>query len=144
MSLRDNLKKKSASLVKRRTVTLPETQEEVEIRGLMMGQVNRVTDQKGQAKQVRMQIALSTFDPQTGEQVWNADHQPDAEEIDALPTPDGLLIVNVSNELSGIGEAAEALGKAISLPGSGDSTSSPTGSESPSENSVSESVGSNS
>lgn len=138
MSLRDELKSASAALVKRRTITLPESGKVVEVRGLMLGQMNRVGEQKGQGKQVATQICSCMFDPDTGEQILNPGDANDIEIANGLSVRDGSLIIETCNELSGIGEAAAALGKATLATASASSTSSLSLSTSPSENSEAE------
>lgn len=133
MSLRDDIKSKNATLLKRRTRTLPDSGLVVQIRGLMLGELHRITDCKGSAKQTATQIGLVLEDPNTNQPIYNVGSQDDLNEIHAFTINDGALIINTSNELSGIGKAAVAEGKENSEPEKSSSTSSPSDSASPSD-----------
>lgn len=124
MSLRETIRKKSASLVKRETVHLPDLDVDVQVRGLMLGEVNRITDQEGTGKQSATQIALSVEDPETSKPIWNANLHEDMEEIAGLTMNDAQLIITKGSNLSGIGKKAEEMGKETSSGGKNSSTSS--------------------
>lgn len=123
MSLREKLNTRSAELVKRERVTLPESGLEVQVRGLMQGEVRRSGEH---ARATAMQIAFSVEDPETGNLVWNPTDAGHLDEIDGLHTIDSAVILEASNRLSGM----EQLKKFIqsretknSLSGSSDSES---------------------
>lgn len=133
MSLREQLKAKNATLIKRRIITLPDSGIEVQVRGLMLGELHRITDAKGTAKQTATQIGLCLEDPVTGVPVYNVGSQEDINEIHGYSINDGTAVVNTSNELSGIGKAAIEEGKEISTPEKSSNTSSLSDSTPPSE-----------
>lgn len=100
MSLKEQLKTKSASLVRRETLTLPETGLEVQVRGMMFGEKERVAEHAG-FKQSAMMIALTVEDPSTGKPIWNANAAEDQQEIAGLPIADTVAIVEAIGRLSG-------------------------------------------
>jgi hypothetical protein len=99
--LRAQIKAKSASLVRRETVLLPECGMEVQVRGLMAGEVRRCGEHKRSSD---VQVALSVEDPATSKPVWNANSLDDLNEIAALHSVDLATIVDTSNRLSGLGK----------------------------------------
>lgn len=125
MSLKDKIASKSAGLVKRELVTLPECGEQVQVRGLMAGEVKRAGDHK---RSTDVQVALSTEDPETGKPIWNANDLHDLDAIGGLHSVDLFTIVEASNRLSGM----DKLGKLFSPPSENGSSSSPSSSDAPS------------
>lgn len=107
MSLKEKLATRSADLVKRKKITLPECGIEVQVRGLMAGEVRRSGEHKRSAD---VQIALSVEDPETGKAVWNANVLEDLDAIAAMHTVDQAVLLKESNELSGM----DKLGKLFS------------------------------
>lgn len=103
MSLRAAIKSKSAGLVKREKVTLPECGVEVQVRGLMAGEAKRVGDAKD-FKQMAIMIALGVEDPETGQPIWNANVLPDVQELEAMSPVDVAFLVKHINRLSGLGK----------------------------------------
>jgi hypothetical protein len=97
--LKGRIKAKAAGLVRRETITLPETGEDVQVRGLMFGEKERAAELSG-AKQSFTLIALVVEDPATGKPIWNANAQEDHDEIAALPIADTDAIVEAMNRLS--------------------------------------------
>ena len=122
-TLRDQIKSKSAGLVRRETVRLPECGLEVQVRGLMAGEVQRC----GQSKRSgEVQVALSTEDPATGKFIWNPNTLQDLDEIATLHPVDYTTLIEASNRLSGL----EKLGKLFSpSPTNGSSPSQPDSAE---------------
>lgn len=105
-SLRDQIRAKSASLVRRERLVLPEAGIEVQVRGLMSGEAQRA----GQAKRsADVQVALCVEDPATGKFVWNPNSLDDLDEIAALHTVDQAAILDLCNELSGLGKLQQYL-----------------------------------
>lgn len=125
MSLREQIKSRSAGLVQRETVTLPECGVTVSVRGLMAGEVRRVSDAK---RPNDVQIALSAEDPDSGKPIWNANNLEDLDEIAGLHTVDAAVLLDASNRLSGI----EKLGKLFSQRNENGSSPSPVFSADPS------------
>lgn len=124
-SLKEQIKSKSAGLVQRETVTLPECGIEVQVRGLMAGEVQRA----GQAKRsADTQVALSAEDPKTGKNIWNPNDLNDLDEIAALHSVDLATLLEASNRLSGM----DKLGKMFSPQTKSGSSSSPSDSTGPS------------
>ena len=97
-------------MVRRRTEVLPDSGETVQIRGLILGEINRISDQPS-IRQSLYQIALSLEDPTTNQHIYNPNVLEDIQEIEAFSPRDGMHIVEVSNELSGLGKKAEEQGK---------------------------------
>lgn len=126
-SLRDQIRARSAELVKREKVTMPKSGVEVQVRGLMVGEVRRAGDHKRPAD---VQIALSVEDPETGKQVWNPNDLNDLDEIAALHAVDAATLLRMSDRLSGMAE----LGKMQSPPTENGSSSSLSSSAEPSGN----------
>lgn len=118
MSLKEQIKSKSAGLVRRETVTLPECGVEIQVRGLMKGEVQRAGEHK---RSTDVQIALSCEDPATGKGIWNPNDHNDLEEIAALHTVDAAVILEASNRLSGM----DRLGKLYSSKNESSSSLSP-------------------
>lgn len=129
MSLREQIRARSAELVERGRVTLPEAGIEIQVRGLMAGEVRRSGEHK---RPDDVQIALSAEDPATSKPIWNANSLDDLEEIAALHPVDYATLVRKSNELSGV----DRLKKLFSPP-TKNSTSSSSDSESAAEPSAS-------
>lgn len=125
MSLKEQIKARSAELVRRERVTLPEAGIEVQVRGLMAGEARRSGEHKRSAD---VQIALSVEDPATGKQIWNPNDLNDLDEIASLHTVDVATILEVGNRLSGM----DRLGKLFSPQTENGSSSSPTPSDAPS------------
>lgn len=125
MGLRDQIRTRSAELVRRERVTLPEAGIEVQVRGLMAGEVRRAGEH---ARSTDVQLALSVEDPETGQQLWNPNNLPDLDEIAALHPVDSVTLLIASNRLSGIG----ALGKMLSPQAENGSSPSPVPSAEPS------------
>jgi hypothetical protein len=118
MGLKERIKEKSAGLVRRETITLPETGEEVQVRGLMFGEKERAAELKG-AKQSFTLIALVVEDPATGAPIWNANSQEDHDEIAGLHIADTDAIVEAMNRLSsGKEKAAPPAPAPLPLPSS--------------------------
>lgn len=125
MSLREQIKTRSADLVKRERVTLPESGVEVQVRGLMAGEVRRCGEHKRGSD---VQIALSVEDPESGKAIWNPNDLNHLDEVAALHTVDTAVILAASNRLSGM----DRLGKLFSPQTESGSSSSPTLSDEPS------------
>lgn len=128
MSLKEQIKSRSAELVKREKVTLPELGIEVQVRGLMAGEVRRAGESKRSAD---VQIAISVEDPNTGQQIWNPNDLTDLDAIAGLHSVDMATLILASNRLSGM-DRMEKLGKTISPPTDSGSSSSPNPSVEPS------------
>lgn len=126
-SLREQIKARSADLVKREKVKLPESGVEVQVRGLMAGEVRRSGEHKRSAD---VQIAISVEDPETGKQLWNPNDLHCLDEIAGLHSVDVATILEVSNRLSGM----DRLGKMASPPNESGSSLSLTPSAEPSGN----------
>lgn len=103
MSLRERIRSKSAGLVKRETVSLPESGETVCVRGMMAGEAHRVGETKG-FKQTALVMALCVEDPETGKPLWNGNVLEDVQEIEAMHPLDVAFLVNKATELSGGGK----------------------------------------
>lgn len=99
MSLKDRLDSKSAGLVRRETITLPATGEEVRIRGMMFGEKERVAELSG-FKQSATMIALCVEDPTSGDAVWNANDLKDHQRIAKLPIADTNAMAEAIQRLS--------------------------------------------
>lgn len=99
MGLKEQLAAKSAELVKREKITLPECGVEVQVRGLMAGEVER---SGAHPRAIDYQAALSVEDPATGKNIWNPGSLEDLDQIAALHTVDRTVIIQKSNELSGM------------------------------------------
>lgn len=125
MSLREQIRARSAELVERGRVTLPEAGIEVQVRGLMAGEVNRIRESK---RADDVQIAISVEDPATGKPVWNPNKLDDLEEIAALHVVDAAVLLSAGNRLSGI----DRLKKHFSPPTENGSSPSPSDSDGPS------------
>jgi hypothetical protein len=125
MSLKDAIRSKSAGLVKRETVTLPQCGEQVQVRGLMAGEMRRAGESK---RSVAVQVALSAEDPETGKPIWNPNDLNDLNAIDELHGVDLFTLLMASNRLSG----ADELGKLLSPPSENGSSSSLSSSPEPS------------
>lgn len=117
-SLREQLKARSADLVRRETVTLPDCGLAVQVRGLMAGEVRRAGEAKRSAD---VQVALSAEDPATGAPIWNPNSLPDLDEIASLSTVDVATLLEASNRLSGMAK----LGKLFSQQNGSSSSASP-------------------
>lgn len=110
MSLRDRIRDKSAGLVQREVITLPECGEKVQVRGLMAGEVQRAGEHK---RSTHVQIALSTEDPETGKPIWNPNSLEDLDEIAGMHSVDVAFLADASNRLSGL-DKLEKMGKQFS------------------------------
>lgn len=98
-TLREQIKQRSADLVKRESVELPECGLTVQARGLMSGEAQRAGEHKRSAD---VQVALGTEDPATGKLVWNANSREDLDEIAALHSVDKAVLLTTINRLSGV------------------------------------------
>lgn len=110
MSLKERLKSKAHEWVRRESLTLPETGEVIQVRGMVMGEVNRINQAPKDAQEF-VQVALSTEDPETGKPLWNPNSLDDLNEIRALPPMDVVKICERGNVLSGVSKEAEERGK---------------------------------
>lgn len=119
MSLREEIKTASAGLVKRESVLLPECGVTIQVRGLMVGEVQRAGNAKRSGD---VQVALSAEDPASGKQIWNPNDLTDLDEIAAMHSVDVAVIVEASNRLSGM----DRLVKMFSPKSENGSSSSPT------------------
>lgn len=123
-NFREQLRQRNREIVQREPVTLPESGLQVVVKGLMAGEVNRVSTHKRQGD---AQIALATELP-SGELIWDAEVKEDLDEIAGLHTVDQATLIQVINRLSGM----EKLGKLLSQKDVSGSSSSPTNSGEPS------------
>lgn len=98
-TLKDRLKSKSRALVRRETVTLPDTGEAVVVRGLTFGENERIAAAK-EEKRALMMVALCTEDPTDGQPVWNPNSLEDMEALAALSIPDTQAIIQAADRLS--------------------------------------------
>lgn len=124
MSIRDQIRQKSAALVRSECVALPDMGVEIEVRGMMLGERNRVMgegyDKDGRpvpSKLYPLLVALTCYDPSSGKQVWNPNVLEDRQEIEAMPGPTVDEIVAVALRLSGMDKDAPkepAPGSAVS------------------------------
>lgn len=101
---------------------LPETGVEIQVRGMMFGEKERVAEATG-FKQSAMMIALTVEDPATGKPVWNPNTREDQDEIAALPINDTEAIVEVVNRLSGFDKKGKDSPGTESLPSPSDAHS---------------------
>jgi hypothetical protein len=125
MSLRDRLKNKNPSLVKRVQVLLPDAQETVQVRSLMLGEKSRIGEKSGFAAVATM-IALGLEDPDTNQPMYNPNSLDDHNEIALYSGRDSDLIVETMMEISGMGEKGKKeVGKASLESGSSGSSSQP-------------------
>lgn len=130
--LKRRLQERSAGLVRREPVPLPETGETVQVRGMMFGEKERVAGAPSE-KQGYLMIALCTEDPETSKLIYNANAQEDHDLIAALPVADTEAIVDAVRRLSGL----DGAGKGSPVTGSSPSPS-PESSAAPSTSSASE------
>lgn len=117
MSLKEQLHSKAASLLRRETITLPVTGLDVQVRGMMFGEKERIAELTG-FKQSATMLALCVEDPATGKPLWNPAAREDHDQIAALPIEDSEEIVQAIGRLSTY--RAEGNGS------SGETTSGPT------------------
>lgn len=116
MGIRDEIRSKSAALVKRERITLPECGVEVQVRSLMSGEAQRAGESKRSGD---VQVAIGTEDPETGQPIWNPNSREDLDEIAGLHAVDKAVLMKAINDLSGM----ERLGKLFS-PSAGNGSSS--------------------
>jgi hypothetical protein len=125
MSLKDRLKQKNGSLVKREVINLPDSGERVQCKALMLGDRSRIGEKKGFSSIATM-LALSLEDPDTGQLLYNPNSLDDHNEIALFSGPDSDLIVDTVLRISGMTkEAKEELGKASEESESSSSSSQP-------------------
>jgi hypothetical protein len=97
-----------------------------EVRGMMAGDSLRVNDARergGDAVAGPLMVAICTYDPETGEQVWNPNDMLDLQAVGALP-PEAF------NDLcTAGGEASGLLGKSKSTETTSSPSTSPASSE---------------
>jgi hypothetical protein len=124
-ALRDQIAAASAAGVERERVVLPKSGLEVQLRGLLAGEVARAGKSDRKADVL---IALAMEDPADNEPMFNANDRNDLDAIAAMSTVDHTIAVDVINRLSGI----DMLGKYFSQKIKPGSSSSPATSEEPS------------
>lgn len=124
MGLPQEYKDRLKTLVKRETVTLPELELEVVVRGLTGGEVSRLSSAE---RSEDMQIAMTT-ERTDSVQLWNPNSRQDLDEIAELSLLDRATLIQVGNRLSGMGKL-QAL---VSRLNASSSTNSPSPSEEPS------------
>lgn len=125
MTLKEQIASRSAGLVLREKVVLPECGLEVQVRGLMAGEVRRAGESKRSAD---VQVALSTEDPETNKLLWDPGNVLDLNAIAELHSVDLFTILQASNRLSGM----DTLGKILSPSSENGTSSSPESSDVPS------------
>lgn len=133
MSLRAKTKAASAERAKTRSKRVTALGNEYEVRGMTAGEklrVGMVQNEHGAERAMPTLIAICTYDPASGEQVWNPNSGPDLLEIAALDSDVFDPLQEAALEVSGMAPPAEgAEGNAPSDPTNGGSSSSPGSSE---------------
>lgn len=122
MSIREQIKERSAGLVLREAVTLPECGIEVQVKGLMSGEAERAGNAK---RPTDVQVALGTEDPATGKLIWNPNSREDLDEISGLHMADKATLLKAIDRLSG----GERLKKIFSPSETSFDSTSPSGSD---------------
>lgn len=109
MSLKDRIGQKSAALVRREPLTLPQIGEKVMVRGMMSGDLLRVNAQKDEQKRALLTAALCVEDPDTGQLLWMPHSQEDLDHIGGLHQDDLIAIAELAARLSGLADKPEQL-----------------------------------
>lgn len=117
-SLKERLREKSRELIKRETVTLPETGETVVVRGLTFGENERVGTAR-EEKRGLMMVAVAVEDPETGKPIWNPNDVGDMQALGELPLADMQAVVKAIDRLSAGNRSASGKTGSSPTPSSG-------------------------
>jgi hypothetical protein len=110
VSLKESIFVASRAAIKRETITLPVAGVAVQVRSMMTGEVQRISNAAAE-KQGVVEIALATEDPATGDLIWNVNDLADRTAIEGLALADSTAILELANRLSYIGTENEEKGK---------------------------------
>lgn len=133
-SIKDRIAERSASMLRREVVHLDDADVDVQARGMMFGEKERVGALAGDPEQGVVLIALTAEDPATGALIYNANDMADRERIKGWSPRDGNKFCEVAFRLSGVGEEGKASAGTRTSPSA--SSGSASG-DAPSENSAS-------